>query len=316
MRVFIFAERGHGSTVVETLREADVEIVGVCGSAPPSKLRALKTKIARLVVREGWPYRDPFENYADPSSLGLPFLDRADMDKVSDYLANSNVDLILCCSFPKLIPNAVLQTARHAINIHPGLLPERPGGTPNRWAIRLGDGKTGVTAHYMTDRFDAGDIVFRKEIEISGDADWGEVELSLAPLIKEAARFIVDRLTENDALPRQPNAVTKTQRSLRGKELDIVWTQSGDEIRRQCLAARPKIGARTMFRGKTLILWSVQPSLTLASDRIPGTVINIDSNGCPTVALAEKTILIKEVLYRGKVHGAGYLKFRVGERFS
>lgn len=316
MRAFVFAERGHGVTAIRALIASGVEVVGVCGSAPASRLMLARARLARLIIRDGWPYRDPFEGCAEPDSLGLPFFPREDMGAVVAALDRRQPDLILCCGFPKLLASNVILAAPHAINLHPGLLPERPGGTPNRWAVFDGDGRTGVTAHYMTERFDAGDIVWREEVAFSPTQDWGDVEQMLTPLIERATSFVASRIAGGHDLERRPNPTVRPQPSLRGRRQAIDWTQSGDTIRRLCLACRPKSGAITTRHGRRLVLWSVRPQEYLAYDAAPGTVVSVDDDGLPSVALGERSLQIEQLLIGGRILSAERGRFQVGERLG
>jgi methionyl-tRNA formyltransferase len=296
MRAFVFANRGHGSTAIKALQSLGVEIAGVCGAPPRSSRAVLKERLLRKLVPNGWPYRDPFEGFEEPANLAPLH------DSVPDA-----VDMIVVCGFPKLVP---VHEGIPSFNIHPGLLPERPGGTPNRWAVRCGDKQTGVTVHRLTDKFDAGEILWRKEIGISEGSDWGEVEQSLTPLIVAAVEAIV----QNDFNPR-PNPVTKTQPSLRGRHGKVDWSEDPHGIRRQCLAVRPKSGAVTAWRGRPLTLWNVIPHRYDGKED-HGTIINIDDDGCPLVRAGQTTLSIDQVLYNGRIREAGDFGFRLGERLG
>lgn len=59
-----------------------------------------------------------------------------------------------------IIGRAVLaHFAGRAVNIHPGRLPDFAGLYAVQWAIRLGEGATAATAHFMTEALDAGDVI-------------------------------------------------------------------------------------------------------------------------------------------------------------
>ena len=59
-----------------------------------------------------------------------------------------------------------------AINIHPGRLPDFGGLYAVQWAIRLGESATAVTAHFMTETLDAGDVIYSAPVPI-GPHDTG-----------------------------------------------------------------------------------------------------------------------------------------------
>ena len=72
-----------------------------------------------------------------------------------------------------IIGRAVLERFDgHAVNIHPGRLPDFGGLYAVQWAIRLGEGATAATAHFMTETVDAGDVIYAAPVPI-GPHDTG-----------------------------------------------------------------------------------------------------------------------------------------------
>ncbi|MFO1525285.1 MAG: methionyl-tRNA formyltransferase [Turneriella sp.] len=76
------------------------------------------------------------------------------------------VDFIVSINYRYILPMAVLSGAKTAFNIHGSLLPQYRGRTPHVWAIINGESEAGVTAHIMTDKVDAGDIITQTRIPI------------------------------------------------------------------------------------------------------------------------------------------------------
>ena len=69
-------------------------------------------------------------------------------------------DLILVNSYSMLLRPDILSIPRYgAVNIHGALLPQYRGCNPIQWALLNNETATGVTMHYMTAEFDAGDII-------------------------------------------------------------------------------------------------------------------------------------------------------------
>src|SRR5271166_3084540 len=59
-----------------------------------------------------------------------------------------------------IIGRAVLERFHgHAVNIHPGRLPDFGGLYAVQWAIRLGESATAASAHFMTETLDVGDVI-------------------------------------------------------------------------------------------------------------------------------------------------------------
>lgn len=76
------------------------------------------------------------------------------------------VDFIVSVNYRYILPTDILSRAKVAFNIHGSLLPQYRGRTPHVWAIINGESEAGVTAHIMTGKVDAGDIITQTRIPI------------------------------------------------------------------------------------------------------------------------------------------------------
>jgi methionyl-tRNA formyltransferase len=76
-------------------------------------------------------------------------------------------DLLISVSCPQLIGRKMLSLPRlGGINIHSSLLPAYAGLAPYFWVLSQGEKITGTTVHYMTLRFDEGNILMQKRLAI------------------------------------------------------------------------------------------------------------------------------------------------------
>lgn len=76
-------------------------------------------------------------------------------------------DLIISAAYPQIFRKAVIACAKYgAVNFHPSLLPKFRGAHPHYWAIASGEKKSGLTAHFMTENIDDGDIIAQIEFPI------------------------------------------------------------------------------------------------------------------------------------------------------
>ena len=61
------------------------------------------------------------------------------------------------------------------INCHPSLLPKHRGANPYFWIIFNGEDLTGVTFHYVNEKFDCGDILMQEAVTIDLNMTAGEL---------------------------------------------------------------------------------------------------------------------------------------------
>ena len=90
----------------------------------------------------------------------------------SIFLKEADFDLIVLAGFLWLIPaNIVKDYHNKIVNIHPALLPKYGGkgmyGMNVHKAVKAaGESKTGITIHFVNERYDQGDIIFQKELDV------------------------------------------------------------------------------------------------------------------------------------------------------
>ncbi len=87
------------------------------------------------------------------------------------------------------------------VNFHPALLPKNRGANPYFWAIYLNQKITGLSVHYMNEKFDKGDIILQEAITI-GNSETGKTLKDKATRL--AKIMIVQLLDLFDANQIQP----------------------------------------------------------------------------------------------------------------
>ena len=87
-------------------------------------------------------------------------------NRMLDLLKSSSINLIVLAGFLWMIPEKILNAfPKKIINIHPALLPKHGGagmyGLRVHQAVMAAKEKeTGITIHYLNERFDEGEIIF------------------------------------------------------------------------------------------------------------------------------------------------------------
>ena len=100
-------------------------------------------------------------------------------DAVVNLLKNLKIDLIVLAGFLWLIPTNIVQAfPNRIINIHPALLPKFGGKgmygmKVHQAVLNAGESESGITIHYVNDKFDEGEIIYqaRYKIEKGDDID-------------------------------------------------------------------------------------------------------------------------------------------------
>ncbi len=106
------------------------------------------------------------------STLGVPTFtftreEFNETDVVMEKLEDAQIDFVVLAGFLWLIPKNILHRyAGRMINIHPALLPRYGGkGMYGRHVheavINSGDAESGISIHYVNEKYDEGEIIFQ-----------------------------------------------------------------------------------------------------------------------------------------------------------
>ncbi len=96
-------------------------------------------------------------------------------NEVLHILEDTNPDLIVLAGFLWLFPDNILEKfPNKVINLHPALLPKFGGkgmyGNNVHQAVLDEDEKeTGITIHFVNEKYDEGKVIFQKAIPVSSD---------------------------------------------------------------------------------------------------------------------------------------------------
>jgi phosphoribosylglycinamide formyltransferase-1 len=116
------------------------------------------------------------------------------------FLKEKKVHLLALAGFLSLVPETLLASyPRRIVNIHPALLP-RFGGK-GMYGLRVhgavlaaGSAESGITIHFVNERYDEGEIIFQEKIPVAP----GETPQSLREKIRklEFAHYppVIERL--------------------------------------------------------------------------------------------------------------------------
>jgi len=137
-----------------------------------------------------------------------------DVERVSDVsdpafverMKDLTPDLLLSIVAGQRLPGPVLESADDAVNVHGSLLPKYRGRATAFWPLFYGDNRTGVTAHRMTERFDAGHILTQRAFPLD---DTDTVDSVYRKLAEAGSSLVVELLAAYPELPaEQPNETT------------------------------------------------------------------------------------------------------------
>ena len=169
MKLIVFGEDAFTAIVLESLIKEKHDILSVY---TPIYNNNIYKRLELVCLKNGI----NFELISDFKSLDF-------INKIYEL----QPELICICHFQKLISNELLKIPKFGcMNLHPSLLPEYRGMSPQHWPIINGEKKTGITIHFVDKGIDTGNIVVQKEIYLSGS----EYVFELQNRFKEIYKYI------------------------------------------------------------------------------------------------------------------------------
>jgi methionyl-tRNA formyltransferase len=175
----------------------------------------------------------------------IPILQPA---RIKDQQATEEIrdfapDVIVVVAYGQILPRDVLEIPRLAcLNLHASLLPRWRGAAPIQAAIAAGE--TGITAMYMNEGLDTGDILLQRSVEILPNDTGGSLHERLAQIALQALLESL-RLVAAGNAPRiaQDNAYATYAPKLKREHGLIDWSESAEAIERKIRAYNPWPGA-------------------------------------------------------------------------
>ena len=215
-----------------------------------------------------------------------------------DFIRQLQPDLILSVGYRKIIPKAILDIPTEgAINLHGSLLPKYRGGAVLNWAIINNENRIGVTAHMMVEKFDAGDIVNQKEVEVRFEDSVFDVYKRTLSLYPEIVLEIVEKIKNKTIIRIPQNEAEATYVKQRKPENGIIdWNKNSLNLYNWIRALTfPYPGAFSFINKNKIIIWDSNIHDQVYSPKIEvGTIVGSNNKGI-IVKTKDKALVITTV---------------------
>lgn len=178
-----------------------------------------------------------------------------------DTISNLHPDLYVVDSYTRLIPKQILEISRYGgVNLHPGILPKYKGAHTLNWCIINDEKASGLTLHFLSDKFDEGAVIADYNIEL----DPFETAKSLDSKLQNAIPLLLSKLeimlednyiSSNPQIGYFPAFRARTKND--GEILNIYTAQQIFNLVRA--VSYPWPGAFILMHGIEIIIWRGLP---------------------------------------------------------
>lgn len=120
-----------------------------------------------------------------------------------DLLKKHQTDYILLAGYLKMIPADIVETYRNKIiNIHPALLPKFGGKGMygihvHEAVLQAGETETGVTIHFIDEKYDNGPVIMQQKIQVIGSESPEELQQKVLKIEYQLYPHVVKLLCED-----------------------------------------------------------------------------------------------------------------------
>ena len=219
----------------------------------------------------------------------------------ADTLAAIAPEIIIVAAYGKILPAYILDYPKFGcINAHASLLPRWRGAAPIQRAIMAGDTLSGVTAMYMAQGLDTGDMILTEEVPITSEDNFGTLHDKLAVAGGMAMARVVKQLRDGTIARQVQNDADATYAAkIENPDCVIDFAKSVTDVHNQIRGLSPVPLAMTwMPDGKRLKIIEAVPQIGTVT-AAPGTVVDID-RGTLDIACADGILHVTHLQPEGK----------------
>jgi len=301
MRIVFIGSGEIGVPTLRALLDSEHEVVAVV--TQPDKRVGREQRIESPPIKKEIARSGGFQTAVGRSAAGKPPpLEVLQPAKIRDPQAIEELgalkpDVVVVIAYGQILPRDVLEIPRLAcLNLHASLLPRWRGAAPIQATIAAGDCETGITAMYMDEGLDTGDILLQRRVEILPNDTGGSLHDRMAQIAPEALLESL-RLVAAGNAPRIPqdNARATYAPKLKREHGLIDWSESAEAIERKIRAYNPWPGAFMKVDHQNLKVFSAS---VVDLNSQPGEVLRSDKD--LVVATGKDALSLAEVQLEGK----------------
>lgn len=251
------------------------------------------------------------------------FLYDGDDTKNIESLKNSGANMALSFGFSfKISPSIIDHFDGSIFNIHASSLPKYRGKNPIFWQLRNGEENSALVIHKITQNFDEGEIVLKKEFEIDYHDTFGILNGLVSQFVVNLVDQFLEEFNTNKTLASAQIGDISQAKEVEQKDIIIDWkNMKSIDIYNLTRACNPIFGgAKSMWKD---VMLNIFETTIMDMDNLgleAGTIIHIGSPEGLIVSTIDGTIRIDLIsVPDGTFSGLRFAKrfnIDVGEKLS
>lgn len=234
---------------------------------------------------------------------GIPVYqpERIKTPEFTETLRALKPEAMVVVAFGQLLSQEILDISPcGCINVHASLLPKYRGAAPINWCIINGEQTTGVTTMFMDKGLDTGDMILKRELEISKNETAGELHDRLMLLGASVLSETMELIEKGNAPRIQQDNNLATYAPIMEKSLgSIDWTKPAQEIKNLIRGTYPWPGAYSTYNGKVFKIFATEIADKDTTNEDPG-CISIVGKDSITITCGKGSLRISELQFQNE----------------
>lgn len=222
-------------------------------------------------------------------------------------------DIFVVVAYGQILPESLLNIPKYGcINVHGSLLPKYRGAGPIQWSIINGEKVTGVTIMYMEKGLDTGDMILKKEIEISQDDTYGTLHDKMSVVGADALIETLELIEKGVVNPvKQDDSLSCYAPMLKKEDGKINWQKDSKDIINLIRGLNPWPSAYCSYNDDIFKIWKAEEICDKKYDNAePGEIVDILNKKGFAVKTKDSAVVITEMQVKGgkKMSSVDYLR--------
>jgi len=224
-----------------------------------------------------------------------------------------NPDLAIVYNYSKIFKKEIISVfPQGMINFHGALLPQYQGANVINWTIINGEKESGVTAHFITEKIDAGPIIDQVKFPIRLVDTVYDVKQKIAKITPKLVVEVLQRIKKGALKIRPQRGTAKYYPPRKPEDGRIDFKKNAGEIYNLVRAlVKPWPGAYAFYGRKKIIFERTDFSKNMVNMK-PATITRVDRDQVE-IAAGKGVLILKEMRDQQKKSLKNL--FKVGKSF-
>ncbi len=217
--------------------------------------------------------------YASALKYNIPVLRSTGKDQaLEEFINRLQPALMWIADYRYLLPRKLIDLpSLGVVNLHPSLLPKYRGRAPVNWAILNGESLLGLTAHWVEEAMDSGNILAQETYHLSQSEDVSHALQKLYPLYESITIKVLNDIKFNTiSSTRQDESYSSSFPRRTPKDGFINWNQPACKVWNLVRAVAPPYpGAYCNWNGGILKILKISRLVEFPNHitPVPGNII-------------------------------------------